>query len=240
MEANVKVRIGVHVIEYDKESQEMVSSGSSAINTKLNAEEVLNRARQAQNFEQMIEIFRDANVNIAFEDGRTLLVLTENGAHIFLRDEPSRKLSTEKMPEQIVEEILAINDFADGNAVRKILEAHGYEKEQIEEIVSSNRDAMSFESPADNIDSKNIADNSEIGAARLARDSQENPNRGIFSEKEQIEQLARMSPLELNKYLEQFDEETRKELRIQIQEEQARKYGQEYRNNDKSSGPDRV
>ena len=35
MEANVKVRIGAHVIEYDKESQELVSSGLSAVNTSV-------------------------------------------------------------------------------------------------------------------------------------------------------------------------------------------------------------
>ena len=112
METNVKVRIGANIVEYDDKSREFVSSGAGAINTELNAEEVLNRARQAQTFQEMTEIFKDANVNFNFEGGRTLLVQNDNGTHIFFKDEPGRKLSTEKMPEYIVEEILSINDFA--------------------------------------------------------------------------------------------------------------------------------
>lgn len=184
MEVEVIVRVGARVIKPNEKGEMEFESAVGAEKIKVQAELVKNIARESQSFEELDGRFKDTGVAIGYENSKTTLIETTNGAHIFIKGEPGRKISVKDITSEIKEELLSITDQDPINAARKIFEAHGWSKNQIEEVITSDRDGVSVEREAQDVDSKDITDGSEIGAARLARDSQENTWNGIYGKED--------------------------------------------------------
>lgn len=189
------VKVSVRVVGQcimPNENGELEFESGAGTKTKIEATKVYERLLEAQSYEAALESLLGSGAYISSDNSRMIIVSTPNGVHIFSKDEPSRKITVDRIiPESTMQQILSINDFDEGRAVEKILVANGIIEEpnkDMEQIETFDRNNLSYENEADNVDSRNISDKGEIAAARLQRDLIEDPRSGIFSE-EQIRNM---------------------------------------------------
>lgn len=193
MNNDVTIRLAGQVVVPNAEGELEFESGAGT-KTKIVAEEVHKRLLQAQSLEEAFEFLQSSGAYIGADGSRVMIVQTPNGAQIFAKDEPSRKIVVDReLPEAAIQQILSINDYDNGRAVEKILLEHGIidnTRDEMEEVITSDIDNRSFEREARDV---GRGDNTEglIGEARVARDNLEDPNRGIYSEQEYAERRRR-------------------------------------------------
>lgn len=187
MENHVSIRFCGQIVVPNQNGELEFETGAGT-KTKIPADELHTRLLQAQSFGEVEKYLKNSGAYIGSENSNIIIAETSNGTQIFSKDEPSRKIVIDKsIPESALEQILSINDYDNVRAVEKILIENGVieDTEKEAEIINTfERDNLSFEQEADNVDSRDISDGGEIGASRLQRDMIENTNSGIISEEE--------------------------------------------------------
>jgi len=182
---NVSVRFcGQCIVPNEKGELEFESGAGTK--TQIHAEELERVMLYSQSLEEALDYLQGSGAYIGAQDSRMMVFTASNGTIIFSKDEPSRKTVIDKdVPESVIQQILAINNYDDERAVEKILIENGIiedPEKETEQVLTSDIDNKSFEREADNVDSRDVTDGGMIGEARSARDSIEDPDRGIYSE----------------------------------------------------------
>ena len=183
MNQDIKLYVGATCLS-PNEQGELEFKADGGLITKIPATEVHERLSQAQSVEEVMQLLKGSGAYIQNENSRVIIIATPNGAQIFSKDEPSRKVTVDRdLPQYVVDQILAINDYSDPRSVEKILIANRIIEnpdKEAELTYTSFKDNLSFENEADL--GRGVAENSEIARARIARDYRENPNSGIYKE----------------------------------------------------------
>ena len=200
MDKDIKLYVGATCLS-PNEQGEIEFKADGGLITKIPAIEIHERLSKAQSVEEVMQLLKGSGAYIQNENSRVIIIATPNGAQIFSKDEPSRKVTVDRdLPQYVVDQILAINDYSEPRAVEKILIANRIIEnpdKEAERTYTSFRDNMSFENEADNVGNNNTMDNGEIARARIARDYRENPNSGIYKEDaKEISEEARRRELE--------------------------------------------
>ena len=200
MDKDIKLYVGATCLS-PNEQGELEFKVDGGLVTKIYADEIHERLSLAQSVEEVMQILKGSGAYIQNENSRVIIITTPNGAQIFLKDEPSRKVTVDRdLPQYVVDQLLAINSVAinsDPRAVEKILIANRIiEAPDKEELTyTSFKDNLSIENEADL--GRGIAENSEIARARIEGDYRENPNSGIYREEaKEISQEDRRRELE--------------------------------------------
>ena len=214
MDNRVSVRIGGQCITPNEDGTLEFKTGGG-MTTKIEMETLHEMVSRAQSVEAVIRELKDTGIYIGDENSRVIIVTTPNGAQIFSKDEPSRKVTVDRdLPEYVINEILAINDYSDPRAVEKILIANRIIEEpdkEAELTYTSFRDNLSFENEADNV-GNSVTEGGEIARARVARDFKENPNSGVYNAK--TEELSEEQRREFEEKYARRDLSTRSDIDI--------------------------
>jgi hypothetical protein len=166
MDKDIKLYVGATCLS-PNEQGELEFKADGGLITKIHADEIHERLSQAQSVEEVMQLLKGSGAYIQNENSRVIIIATPNGAQIFSKDEPSRKVTVDRdLPQYVVDQLLAINDYSDPRAVEKILIANRIIEDPDKEAELG----------------RGIAENSEIARARIARDYRENPNSGIYKE----------------------------------------------------------
>ncbi len=183
MDKDIKLYVGATCLS-PNEQGELEFKADGGLITKIHADEIHERLSQAQSVEEVMQLLKGSGAYIQNENSRVIIIATPNGAQIFSKDEPSRKVTVDRdLPQYVVDQLLAINDYSDPRAVEKILIANRIIEDpdkEAELTYTSFKDNLSIENEADL--GRGIAENSEIARARIERDYRENPNSGIYKE----------------------------------------------------------
>lgn len=189
---NMSIRVAGQCI-VPNENGELEFETGAGTKTKLQAEDILDKIRQAQSVKEVLEMLQGSGAYIDMEGSRVMVVTTPGGTIILSKDEPSRKIVVDRdVSESTIEQILSVNDYDSIRAVEKILIENRVIEEpekEMEQVDTSDRNNISLENEADNTDSKDITDGGEIGANRLQRDIRQNPYAGIYSEEQTREMI---------------------------------------------------
>ena len=187
METNIRIRFAGQVVAPNENGELEFESGLGT-KTKIVAEEVHKKMQQAQSVEEALEFLRDSGAYIDMADSRIMIVATPNGAQIFYKDEPGRKIVVDKdIPESVMAEILSINNYDNGRAVEKVLMENGIidaPEKEIDEVLTSEIDNISLEHKADNVDSRDITNGGEISSTRVQRELLSQDSSTIYNEEE--------------------------------------------------------